>query len=472
MEIENLEAEFLEVKNLEVDIINYEGSKQFEFLLEYFSLKEIKILTKRLDTINENEGWEENIKVFIRDFENSNFSFIYNVGDSKNSYTKISIIFFPENIDYLIKCSSTSLKWNKSYETLKNIDYYNINNYNYIDNVKDFNHLFNTDIISLPHYIFAVGIKDKIVYKHHHFDGFNLVYEIGLTIEHIVNVYLKNFNDEKTPFYFLISTRDGYMENMYSYVKNCPHIFKNENDYFINEKEIEFEDDKYPLLHKNKYILGQNVQINNEYIIAVPDRYYFCLNKYNKYRSIYLNIRFSDKKPKLVYAGKNYGSKYNFFLRKDIQINQREYFKSIKDKISVNDNLYVPEHFISIREMIEYKYILDIDGNAGTWDATAWKLNSNSVIFKTKSVWKQWFFEEYKEWVHYIPINEDFTDIQEKINWCENNQEKCIEITKNCRKLFKKIYLYSNVEKTTKTTIEVILNEIKKENKNVYYLND
>jgi len=455
----------MEIENLEVDIIYYEGSKQFDFLLEYVDSKEIKILTKRLDTLN-NEGWEEDIKVLITDLENLDFLFIYSVGESKNSCTKISTIKFPE-----IKCSSIPLKWNKSYETLKNIDYYYINNYNYIDNVKDFNYLFNTDIIKLPHYIFAIGVKDRVVYKHHNLDGFNLIYEIGLTIEHIINVYLKNYNDEKTPFYFLISCYDGYIENTYNYVKKNPHIFKNENDYFINEKEIEFEDDKYPLLHKNKYVLCQNVQINNEYIIAVPDRYYFCLNKYNKYRSIHLNIKFNEKKSKLVYAGKNYGSKYNFFSRKDIQISQREYFKSIKDKISINDNLYVPEHFIGINEMITYKYILDIDGNASTWDATAWKLNSNSVIFKTKSIWKQWFFEDYKEWIHYIPINEDFTDIQEKINWCENNQEKCIEITKNCRKLFKKIYSYSNVEKITKKTIEVILNEIKKENTNVYYIN-
>jgi len=462
----------MEIENLEVDIIHYEGSKQFEVLLEYVNPKEIKILTKRLDTINENEGWEEDIKVLITDLKNLDYLFIYNVGDSKNSCIKVSTTCFPENVDYLLKCSSTPLKWNKSYETLKRLDYYYINNYNYVDNVKDFNKLFNTDIINLPHYIIAVGVKDNVVYKHHHPNGFNLIYEIGLTIEHIIDVYLKNYSDEKTPFYFLISTHDGYMANVYNCVKNNPHIFKNENDYFINEKEMVFEDDKYPLLHKNKYMLCQNVQINNEYTIAVSDRYYFCLNKYNKYRSIHLNYRFNDKKPKLVYAGKNYGSKYNFFLRKDIEINQREYFRSIKDKISVNDNLYVPEHFISISEMIEYKYILDIDGDASTWDATAWKLNSNSVIFKTKSKWKQWFFEEYKEWVHYIPINEDFTDIQEKINWCENNQEKCIEITKNCRKLFKNIYLYPNVEKITKTTIEVILNEIKKENRNVYYLND
>jgi hypothetical protein len=212
------------------------------------------------------------------------------------------------------------------------------------------------------------------------------------------------------------------------------------------------------------------VQINNEYTLAVPDRYYFCLNKYNKYRSIHLNLMFNEKKPKLVYAGKNYGSKYNFYSRKDIEINQREYFKNIKNNIGISDNIYAPEHFISVNEMIGYKYILDIDGIASTWEATAWKLNSNSVIFKTKSIWKQRFFDEYKEWIHYIPINEDFTDIQEKITWCENNEDKCIEITKNCRKLFQKIYLYSNVEEETKNTIEIILNEIKKENNNMYYL--
>jgi len=329
----------MEIENLEVDIIYYEGTKQFEVLLEYVNSKEIKILTKRLDTLNNNEGWEEDIKVLITDLKDLDFLFIYNVGESKNSCIKISTTKIPENINYLLKCSSTPLKWNKSYETLKNIDYYYINNYKYIDNVEDFNHLFNTDIIKLPHYIFAVGVKDNIVYKYHHLNGFNLIYEIGLTIQHIINVYLKNYNEEKTPFYFLISTRDGYIENTYNYVKKNPYIFKNENDYFINEKEIEIEDDKYALLHKNKYILSQNVQINNEYTIAVPDRYYFCLNKYNKYRSIYLNIRFNEKKPKLVYAGKNYGSKYNFFSRKDIQISQREYFKSIKDKISINDNL-------------------------------------------------------------------------------------------------------------------------------------
>ena len=39
-----------------------------------------------------------------------------------------------------------------------------------------------------------------------------------------------------------------------------------DNSLFYKVVIGKFEDDKYPLLHKNKYVLCQNVQINNEYI--------------------------------------------------------------------------------------------------------------------------------------------------------------------------------------------------------------
>jgi len=94
--------------------------------------------------------------------------------------------------------------------------------------------------------------------------------------------------------------------------------------------------------------------------------------------------------------------------------------------------------------MIKYKYILNIDGNASTWDATAWKLNSGSVIFKTEACWRQWFYDEYNPWEHFIPIADDFSDLQEKYHWCEANQEKCEEIIKNAKKLFQKVYRFHN----------------------------
>ena len=35
---------------------------------------------------------------------------------------------------------------------------------------------------------------------------------------------------------------------------------------------------------------------------------------------------------------------------------------------------------------------------------------------------------------HYVEIKEDFSDLYEKYLWCENNQEKCIEIINNANK--------------------------------------
>ena len=38
--------------------------------------------------------------------------------------------------------------------------------------------------------------------------------------------------------------------------------------------------------------------------------------------------------------------------------------------------------------------------------------------------------------VHYIHCNDDYSDLPEKIEWCKQNREKCIEIGRNAKKLF------------------------------------
>jgi hypothetical protein len=52
----------------------------------------------------------------------------------------------------------------------------------------------------------------------------------------------------------------------------------------------------YPLFHKGAYVLGQSVHPDMKYVVAVPDRYYFCLNRYNLYRSIHQGLPFNKKK--------------------------------------------------------------------------------------------------------------------------------------------------------------------------------
>ena len=83
---------------------------------------------------------------------------------------------------------------------------------------------------------------------------------------------------------------------------------------------------------------------------------------------------------------------------------------------------------------MKYKYILDIDGMASTWDATAWKMNAGSVLFKTDSGWRQWFYDDFLPWVHYIPVADDFSDLEEKILLCNKHPNECKKIIRNANK--------------------------------------
>jgi len=107
---------------------------------------------------------------------------------------------------------------------------------------------------------------------------------------------------------------------------------------------------------------------------------------------------------------------------------------------------------MSKESMCEYKYLIDIDGWSNTWDATIWKLLSGCVLLKVSGVWEQWYYNRLKEWVHYVPINDDFSDLNDKIEWCINHDERCKEISKAA---YKFVLSELTFEKTQKYTIKM-----------------
>ena len=55
------------------------------------------------------------------------------------------------------------------------------------------------------------------------------------------------------------------------------------------------------------------------------------------------------------------------------------------------------------------------------------------VAQKVYDSWDQSDMEndELIEWEHYVPIKNDFSDLNEKIEWCINNDDKCKKISEN-----------------------------------------
>jgi hypothetical protein len=177
-------------------------------------------------------------------------------------------------------------------------------------------------------------------------------------------------------------------------------------------------------------------------------------------------VDFDMKKPIAVFRGSSTGDGFT------IETNQRlkVAYLSFLNKIDENDNLpfldagitkwnmrikkkkncrtlqclkveelpfsLVP--FLSYKEQCQYKYVIHVDGHVCAFRLSQ-ELSMNSVILMVKSKNKIWFSDFLKPFQHYIPINEDLSDLYEKIKWCKLNDDKCKEIARNA------LIFYNNV---------------------------
>lgn len=432
------------VANILVDLYDFQpvfNTESIDIVVQniYESKNQYTILLKRLD---QTEGWDIDINVLIW-YRSENTSVIMNIGKSNTPEKRLTV-----NTDFIIYPGVFQ-------------EYMNLQPYKFIEppnpipiSRQDFNNIFDIDMVVLPSQLYAVGFTDGKVFMYN--EKYDMFYEIIRSINHILRVYLTYRNEiSDKKFHFIICSGDGYMERHYPSVRTIPRLI-GETDFQSSEVVMLDNPDEYAVLGKNvKYILGQSYQKGTPNAIGIPDRHYFYCNLYHSFRSFHRGIPFNQKINKVAFASrKERGSKYNFTERRDIETNQREYFYS--DNVS-KKNIFCSSGWVDSKDLVNYKYILDIDGIAATWDATAWKLNSGSVIFKTDSCWKQWFYDEFEPWKNYVPVKDDFSDIDERFEWCETHPEECKKMIDNNLKLFQKVYRYQNVVDYTLGIIDRIL---------------
>ena len=353
---------------------------------------------------------------------------------------------------------------------------------------EEFNTRFDTDVVVLPYSMFAIGrgtggnggkgkgtVEGGTIYMYHQGAGsrcgeFN---NVRAPCDHLWRVVAGMSSLDDKSFYMVISSNDGYLEKEY-------HSSNRTVARQIGETECQglhvpptCGKNEYPVFHKQKTVFAQSIHIGLPHTVAIPDRHYFFHNMNHSFRSYHRGIPWDTKIPKMVFGGQARDSQYNFLdaSMRSLEIAPRTYFKTtIAPKYP--NMIECDGRWIDRTEMVYYKYILDIDGAASTWDATAWKLNSGSVIFKPRSAWAQWFYNTkdpteqssslrfdsflnkvnvpgvhipYQSGVHYIEICDDFSDIQEKYDWCEAHPQECREMIRKCMALFQEVYSYTNI---------------------------
>ena len=56
------------------------------------------------------------------------------------------------------------------------------------------------------------------------------------------------------------------------------------------------------------------------------------------------------------------------------------------------------------------------------------KYLNGSLIFIAEYEQKLYYYQLLKPWTHYIPVNNDFSDLEEKLIWAQSNITKSLEI--------------------------------------------
>ena len=164
--------------------------------------------------------------------------------------------------------------------------------------------------------------------------------------------------------------------------------------------------------------------INNENSILL---------KFEKVRHFYFiskDIPYQKKKNKLVWRGAVFQPHRIKFMEncfnKSSLIDVGDFNKNYT---YVNEEWRVP--FMSTNEQLQYKFILSIEGNDVATN-TKWIMSSNSLCFMTKPKFETWFMEgtlipNY----HYVLINNDYSDLEEKIKYYIDNSEEAEGIIQN-----------------------------------------
>ena len=87
--------------------------------------------------------------------------------------------------------------------------------------------------------------------------------------------------------------------------------------------------------------------------------------------------------------------------------------------------------------MSHYKYQIDIGGGGGTsWRGTLTKLGMPGLLFHHETPTKDWFFDDMKKWVHYVPVHWTLGDLRDKFHWAQRNQEDAKRIAGEASKLY------------------------------------
>lgn len=173
-----------------------------------------------------------------------------------------------------------------------------------------------------------------------------------------------------------------------------------------------------PSIVKSRPIDGNNE--NSVLLKLVKVRHFIFIND---------KLKFSEKSNKLIFRGKVDGKPHR------ISFMEAYFNHPMCDLGNITKNKKFPKEWTVVKntiyDQLKFKFILSLEGN-DVASNLKWIMSSNSIAVMPKPNYETWFMEgKLKANFHYIKIKEDYSDLEERLNYFIENPEEAHKIIKN-----------------------------------------
>jgi hypothetical protein len=206
--------------------------------------------------------------------------------------------------------------------------------------------------------------------------------------------------------------RKTYFYDLYEYLRHFPS--KSKITYFFGDITYTPE---APAIVKSRPIDGDN---QNSILLK--------LNKIRHFIFVYDTIPFKDKKDMLVWRGKVHQPHRKAFLEKFFN---HPLCNIGQTNTKANDHSHWQKEKLSLKEMLQYKFILAIEGK-DVASNLKWVMSSNSLAMMVKPTYETWFMEgRLIPNHHYVLLKDDYSDLEEKIDYYAEHVDEAEAIINN-----------------------------------------
>jgi hypothetical protein len=98
------------------------------------------------------------------------------------------------------------------------------------------------------------------------------------------------------------------------------------------------------------------------------------------------------------------------------------------------------QYYVPLADQLQFKYLLYVDGHSAA-NRMSFLLASGCLVLRVKSdvnttAPNLWFMHLLTEWIHYVPVSADLSNLRERVQWCRDNDDECRSITFRAREFW------------------------------------